>query len=255
VAANLLAVREAAGRAAAQGADLVVFPEAFITGYNIGERLGELAEPADGPSVTALREIASEAGVAVLCGYPERDGPLVHNAAVPVDARGEPILGYRKTHLFGPVDHAAFAPGDSFAVAELAGLRVGVLICFDIEFPQAARRLALLGAQLIVVPTSLMAPFDVVARTLVPARAAENQVFVAYANRVKSEGDLLYVGQSCVCGPDGNDLARAGGEEAALIVAELDPRAVERARGDCSYLDGRRPELYRPLAADPVAAG
>ena len=253
VVANLRAAREVAGRAAAQGADLVVFPEAFLTGYNVGALLGELAEPPDGPSGRALGELARDAGVALLCGYPERDGPRVYNSAMLVDAGGERVLGYRKTHLFGPVDRAAFAPGESFVTAEVAGLRVGVLICFDIEFPEAARQLALLGAQLIAVPTSLMAPFDVVARTLVPARAAENQVFVAYANRVGCEGDLLYVGQSCVCGPDGSDLARANREADELIVADVDPAAIERARSEYSYLAERRPRLYGALAARPSA--
>ena len=248
VAANLRAVRRSALEAAAAGAELVVFPEAFLTGYNIGARLAELAEPADGPSLTALRAIAAEAGIALLCGYPERSGRTVYNAAVLVGVGGEPLLGYRKTHLFGPVDRAAFAPGDGFPLAQVGPLRVGVLICYDIEFPEPARHLALAGAQLVLVPTSLMAPFDVVARTLVPARAAENQIFVAYANRVGREGDLLYVGQSCVCGPDGADLARAGSEEEALLVADLDPRAIARAREESSYLHERRPALYTALA-------
>jgi predicted amidohydrolase len=123
-----------------------------------------------------------------------------------------------------------------------------VLICYDIEFPEPARRLALAGADLVAVPTSLMAPYDVVARTLVPARAAENQLFVAYANRVGREGDLSYVGQSCVCGPDGGDVARAGRDEEALLVADLDLDAIARAREDHSYLGERRPGLYGALA-------
>jgi 5-aminopentanamidase len=247
VAANLLAVRSAALHAAAAGAALVVFPETFVSGYNIGDRMGELAEPGDGRAVTTLRAIAAEAGIAVLCGYPERAGERVYNAAILVDPAGRPLLTYRKTHLFGPVDLAAFAPGDAFALADFAGLRVGVLICYDIEFPEAARRLAIAGAELILVPTSLMAPFDVVVRTLVPARAAENQVFVAYANRVGREGDLRYVGQSCVVGPDGSDLVRAGRDEEALLVADLDPAAIVSTRASHFYLEGRRPSLYETL--------
>jgi 5-aminopentanamidase len=252
VAANLASVARAAADAADAGASLVVFPEAFLTGYNIGERSRELAEPLDGPSPTALRRIAREAGIAVVCGYCERAGEEVHNAAVLVDRDGEVLVNYRKTHLFGDVDRAAFTPGDEFAVAEVDGERVGVLICYDIEFPEPARGLALAGAELIVVPTSLMAPFDWVSRTVVPARAAENQLFVAYANRVGREGDLSYVGQSCVAGPDGSEIARAGRDEEVLLLAELDRAAVAGSRAAYCYLEERRPDLYGALAELPT---
>jgi 5-aminopentanamidase len=97
------------------------------------------------------------------------------------------------------------------------------------------------------VPTALMAPYDFMARTLVPARAAENQVFVAYANRTGAERDLAYIGQSCIVGPDGVDLARAGRDEERLLLADLDPEAITRARAAYCYLGERRPELYGSL--------
>jgi predicted amidohydrolase len=97
------------------------------------------------------------------------------------------------------------------------------------------------------VPTALMHPFDAVARILVPARAVENQVFVAYANRSGREGDLHYCGQSCVVGPDGADLARAGRAE-QLILADLDPARLSASRLANPYLADRRPELYGPVA-------
>ena len=129
---------------------------------------------------------------------------------------------YRKCHLFGELDRAMFRAGSGpSALVDLCGVRIGLLICYDVEFPESVRLLALAGADLVAVPTALMDPFEVVARTVVPARAIENQVFLAYANRCGREGDLRYCGQSCVVGPDGADLARAGrGEE--LILAELD---------------------------------
>lgn len=244
VAANLLAVRRAARQAAAAGARLLICPEAFVTGYNIGaQRLAELAEPVDGPSVGALREIASETGLAVLCGYCERAGDAVYNSAVLVDADARTLANYRKTHLFGELDRAAFSPGEDLVTAEVDGVKVGVLLCYDIEFPEPARRLALGGAQLIAVPTALMAPAVWVAETLVPARAAENQIFVAYANRVGSEGELTYVGRSVVAGPEGA-LAIGSAEDEALIHADIDLDAIARARRKYSYLDERRPALY-----------
>ena len=116
------------------------------------------------------------------------------------------------------------------------------------EFPESVRTLALAGAELVLVPTALMLPFDVVAKTIVPARAYENQFFVAYANRCGTEAAFDYCGLSCVVGPDGADLARAGrGEE--LIFADLDKAMLSRSRTLNPYLKDRRPELYGRLAA------
>jgi 5-aminopentanamidase len=245
VPANLDAVRRAAHEAAEGGARLLVLPEAFVTGYNIGaELLLALAEPADGAHVRALREIAAGAGVAVLCGYPELEGDEVYNSAVLVDRDGTVLLNYRKTHLYGDLDRGAFKAGDRLApVVEIDGVRVGVLVCYDIEFPEAARALALAGAQLIAVPTSLMDPSGWIAETLVPARAAENQVFVAYCNRVGTEGDLDYVGLSCVAGPAGGPVLSAP-REAMLLYADVDPAEIDAAKGRHDYLRDRRPGLY-----------
>ncbi len=239
----------AANEAAANGAALLIAPEMFLTGYNIGpEAVGQTAEAVDGPSFARAARIAQSAGVALIYGYPERgeDG-AVYNAAMVIDADGKRLLNHRKCHLFGDLDRNAFAPGQDLApVVTIAGVRVGVLICYDVEFPESVRRLALAGAELIAVPTALMQPFDFIARSLVPTRAFENQVFVAYANRCGTEADLTYVGLSCIVAPDGTDLARAGrGEE--LIVATLDPAVAEAARAANPYLADRRPVLYGDL--------
>jgi predicted amidohydrolase len=141
-----------------------------------------------------------------------------------------------------------FRAGESLpAVIELDGIRVGLLICYDVEFPETVRLLALQGVDLVAVPTALMEPFEVVVRTIVPARAVENQVFLAYANRCGREGNLRYCGLSCVVGPDGADLVRAGrGEE--LVFADLHLDSLRAARMLSPYLRDRRPELYAPLA-------
>ena len=120
---------------------------------------------------------------------------------------------------------------------------MGLLICYDVEFPEPVRRLAVQGAQLVAVPTSLMAPSHWIAELLVPARAAENQVFVAYANRVGAEGELLYVGRSCVAGPEGRAVV-AGPADESLLFADVDPAVIDAARERHSYLDERRPALY-----------
>jgi predicted amidohydrolase len=246
VAANLAAVRRAAAEAVAAGARFVVFPEAFVTGYNIGPELtGALAEPADGPIARELRTIAAGAGLALLCGYPELAGDWdVFNSALLVERDGTVLLNYRKTHLYGDLDRAAFRAGEALApVVEVDGVRVGVLVCYDVEFPEPVRELALAGAQLVAVPTALMEPSAWIAETLVPARAAENQVFVAYCNRVGVEAELTYVGRSRVEGPDGRAVAVAGTDE-TLLVADVDLALIDRARTRHSYLEDRRPSLY-----------
>jgi 5-aminopentanamidase len=256
VPANLATVRRVAARAGAEGARLVVFPELFTTGYHLGARLRELAEPLGGPSLDAIGASAAAADLAILTGFCERDGRRLFNSAVLVGPDGRLLAVHRKCHLYGAMEGALFAPGDALALVELERLRVGILICYDLEFPESVRALALAGAELVAVPTALMAPYDLVARTLVPARAAENQVFVAYANRTGSEGDLAYVGHSCIVGPDGKDLARAGRDDERLLLADLDPAAIIEARAAQCYLSDRRPELYaRSPGGRPLRPG
>jgi predicted amidohydrolase len=251
---DLLEVR--AAEAASSGADLLIGPEMFLSGYNIGAKTASrLAEPANGPSLARAAAIARERGVALLFGYPERGGDgVVYNSVRLIGRDGRSLANYRKCHLFGDLDRAMFRAGSaSPALVDLEGVRVGLLICYDVEFPESVRLLALAGADLVAVPTALMDPFEVVAHTHVPARAIENQVFLAYANRCGEEGDLCYCGLSCVIGPDGADLARAGRGE-ALIVADLDLARLRAARLENTYLADRRPELYGPLAGSVGAS-
>lgn len=249
VAANLAALAAAAAAAAEGGARLLICPEMFLTGYAIGPAaVAALAEPADGPSARRAAAIAAENGVAVLYGYPERgaDG-RVYNAALLVDRDGRQLANHRKTHLFGALDREAFSAGDGPpTLAVLDGLRLGILICYDVEFPENVRLLAVHGADFVAVPTALMEPYDFVARSLVPARAYENQLFLAYVNRCGREGDLRYHGLSCVIGPDGAELARAGTGE-AMLLADLDPALLAASRPHNTYLADRRPELYADL--------
>lgn len=251
-AAGLARLDAAAARAAAAGAAVLVTPEMFLTGYAIGaDAVAGLAEPGDGPAAEAAAAIARRHGVALLYGCPERDGAAVYNAVRLVGADGAPVAAYRKTHLFGDLDRAQFAAGDAPSpVVTLAGLRMGLAICYDIEFPEVARSLALAGAEAVLVPTANMVPFESVATRLVPARAEENTVFVAYANYVGREGGLAYCGLSCVVAPDGGDLARAGTEE-TLLVADLDRARLDAARSQLTYLRDRRPGLYDRWRGQP----
>ena len=256
VAGNLRRLEQTALSAAQAGAELLVCPEMFLTGYNIGAAaVQRLAEAADGPSAQAVAAIGRRARIAIVHGYPERDaGGAVFNAASCIGADGQRIGHYRKTHLFGELDRTMFtASSAASSCFELNGWSIGLLICYDIEFPENARSLALAGAELIVVPTANMRAYDIVATTLVPARAFENQCGLVYANHCGSEGDIDYGGLSRVVAADGAVLAAAGRDE-ALLVADLDRAQLMASRLRSPYLGDRRPELYAALAEINTAA-
>jgi predicted amidohydrolase len=248
--AMLAAMARAAAQAAADGVGLLVMPELFLTGYNIGaDALRALAEPQDGASARQAAAIARQHGIALLYGYPEQgnDG-AIYNSALLIGRDGGPCANFRKLHLFGDKERAVFTPGSvPFILAETGGLRLGLLICYDVEFPEMVRGLALRGAQVACVPTALMHPYGFVPEILVRSRAYENQMFVIYANRTGREDDLLYAGASCIIGPDGQELSRAGAGE-QLIAADLDISLLARSAAFNSYFADRRPELY----ADPA---
>lgn len=248
VGANIDNLARQAERAARDGARLLIAPEMILSGYNIGPRaIAERAEPADGASAQRITELARRHQISILYGYPELAEGSVYNAIQLIDRDGTRLANYRKTHLFGDIDRDAFSPGsDETVIVDLDGWRTGLLICYDVEFPENVRRLALAGADFIAVPTALMQPYDFVASHLVPARAFENGIYVAYANRCSSENGLHYLGLSCIAGPDGRDQARAQHEE-ALIFADLDRALLDEWRQINTYLKDRNPALYGPL--------
>ncbi|MFP3662937.1 nitrilase-related carbon-nitrogen hydrolase, partial [Burkholderia sp. SIMBA_043] len=131
--------------------------------------VARLAEPLDGPSVTAVRDAARDAAVAVAFGFPERDGSRFFNTALLIDANGDVLLRYRKTHLYES-DLGVFEAGDAFPVCTWHGIQVGLLICFDLEFPETARALAHAGAELIVILDGMMNPYGDVHRRMIPVR-------------------------------------------------------------------------------------
>lgn len=246
-AANLAKIAVAAEAASDMGAELLVTPELGLSGYGLTpERFAEIAEGRDGEIIGALCDIAAEFELALCSGFPERDGSAVYNSAVLVRPDGSCEF-YRKGHLYGDGERASFTPGaDVPHVFDLFGIRVGMLICYDVEFPEYVRTLALAGAELVLVPTAL--PRGQISRRVadmvVPTRAFENGVFLVYADLCGEEGSFAYGGRSAIIGPDGDELARAGARE-TLLVAELDRTAYDDCRRQNPYLADRRPGLYR----------
>lgn len=251
---SLARLDRTARRAAGAGARLLVGPEMSLTGYNIGARTARLAEPADGPLFERVARTAADTGTAIVYGYPELSGGRVYNSVQLVDPQGR-RTGYRKTHLFGDLDRSRFSPGAVPVVqTDLHGLRVGFLICYDVEFPEAVRAHALAGTELLLVPTALMYPHTVVATALVPARAFENQIYIAYVNRCDAEDGLDYCGRSRLAAPDGTEPLRAG-PGAQLLIGDVSRALIQSSRARNTYLADRRPELYASLGADTASSG
>ena len=206
-------------------ADLLVLPELCTTGYAFVSKreARELAEPVTGPSITALKRLARTNRVNLVAGFAELSAGKVYNSAALVKPDGTVGI-YRKTHLFWN-EKKWFAPGDTgFRVFSIGTVKVGLMICFDWFFPEAARTLALRGAQVICHPSNLVLPH---CPASMPVRALENRVFTVTANRTGREKrggqDLRFIGRSVICGPDRAVLASASATEECVKVVKIDP--------------------------------
>jgi (R)-amidase len=245
----LAAIRSCAGQA-----DLLVLPECCLQGFATPATIAALAMPITAPLIGALREAAREAQVSVVFGFAEVERERLFNSAVLVDEHGDVLLKYRKTHLYKS-DQGVFEAGTDFPVCVWHGLRVGLLICFDIEFPEPARVLASQGAELIVVADGNMDFSAALHRQIIPVRALENQVHVVMANRVGQGNDYAFGGESQAADPFGRCLALASAHQAQVLDVVLDRHAVARARSELDYLHlARTTAPGLPRLGDPHPA-
>ena len=230
------------------GADLAVFPEATMVRF--GTKLRGAAEPVDGPWVTALREAAREHGTAVIAGiFEPADGTRVYNTAVAIDAAGELVGTYRKIHLFdafGDLESEEVAPGDAPVVVDLAGVRIGLVTCYDIRFPELARALIDQGAELLVVIAAWgQGTFkEEHWTTLVRARAIENTTWVVAVDKAPDRdrpatSGPTGVGRSMLVDPMGTVQADLG-PFPAVRMTELDPELTAKVRRLLPSLRHRR---------------
>jgi predicted amidohydrolase len=256
VSANLAAILKQLGSAAAFGAKLIVFPECALTGYcfeSRGEAL-EFAQPIPGPSTSAIADACARLGVYAIYGLLERDGDRLYNACVLVGPSG--VVGsYRKVHLPHLGVDMFVDPGDRpFAVHEAGGLRIGMLICYDAGFPESSRVLALLGADLLVVPTNWPTHAECAAEHQMPTRAMENVVYAIAVNRVGDERGFHFIGRSSIVGTGGEWSAFASPDEEEILIADIDPsraRTKRQVRVTGKHvidrIADRRPEFYAPI--------
>ncbi|SYZ72908.1 putative beta-ureidopropionase (Beta-alanine synthase) (N-carbamoyl-beta-alanine amidohydrolase) (PydC) [Candidatus Zixiibacteriota bacterium] len=229
--------------------DLMVLPELFAAGYlfeNREEALALADSPGTGYTFEAMRRLAHEKNALVVYGFPEKSGDRVYNSAMAIYPDGR-FLVYQKTHLFN-TEKNIFSPGESgFSVFDFRGIKVGMMICFDWRFPESARKLALLGAQVICHPSNLVLPHCPQAMVI---RALENGVFTITADRAGDESragqSLHFIGHSRIIAPDGKILGELGEVEPAQLVVQIDPsQALNKSVTSLNDLFAdRRPEFY-----------
>jgi omega-amidase len=239
--ANLDYVRKALRRVAEKGSQLAVLPEMWSSGFAY-RNLNELAGRTAG-IIGELLDLSRELGLVIVGSMPEPHGEKVFNTVYVVD-NGHLTGTYRKLHLFSLLgEDKAFDSGDSWLLADTSIGKVGVIICYDLRFPELSRRLALEGACMICVPAQWPKPRQEHWRTLLRARAIENQLFVVACNACGPIGKLEFFGMSMIIDPKGEVLAE-GGEAEIEIGEPLDMQLMADWRAQIPCFNDRRPEVY-----------
>jgi N-carbamoylputrescine amidase len=262
---NIAAVSALVEEAAGQGARIVLPPELFSGSYFCKveeEELFALARPtAEHPSVIAMRALARGLKVAIPTSFFERDGHHYYNTLAMIDASGEILGTYRKSHIpDGPgyEEKYYFRPGnDGFKVWDVAGTRIGVGICWDQWYPESARVMALLGAELLFYPTAIGSePYDAgldtsrMWRRAMLGHAVSNCMPVIASNRIGTEDGQAFYGHSFITDEWGDFHAEFGREESGVLVATIDLARAARHRAGMGFFRDRRPELYHRICQD-----
>tara|TARA_Y100001934_G_scaffold283601_1_gene404646 strand:+ start:14939 stop:15763 length:825 start_codon:yes stop_codon:yes gene_type:complete len=251
--ANLKRMKSLLASTSANGAVLTVFPECALSGYcfESKEEAMENAQSVPGPAVEAIAQTCKEYDTYAVFGMLEKDADDLFNVCVLLGPEGL-IAKYRKAHLPSlGVDNFATPGNEPFAVCEAGGLRIGMNICYDYSFPEAARVLMLQGADLIVLPTNWPEGSRKGANYLINARAHENHIYYLAVDRVGSERGFDFIGLSKCCEPSGDVIAEADHNEEAIIYAGIDPSYARQkhlvripGKHEVHRIKDRRPDLY-----------
>ncbi|KKM06137.1 hypothetical protein LCGC14_1747010 [marine sediment metagenome] len=271
---NLKRLEEAVKTAKKWNVQLLSFPELYIPGYTLSpEAAAKVAEYKNGPSITKARQVAKNYNMALLVPYAEKvdepDGTTKYYDSIAViNEKGELLDSYRKTHLYGQQERDNWSFGTSdYPVYNIFSFPVGVLNCYEAEFPELQRILALNGAKLIVAPTAAdnyytlpngqrtKVPYPDISNLLIPANAYANNIFFAYSDRAgyekRDKDQWHYRGNSIIAGPHGDTLVSANYEQDTLLIADLVPAyyGMTHPAPQYYYLKDRRPELYEALVS------
>ena len=216
--------------------DLIIFPELFICGHNSGSYIKKIAENRLGKSFLIFSKLAKNFKIGISYGYAEKKGSKIYNSSQFIDSNGKNLHNHRKLVLEASGYEAKyFSSGNSLEIFKYKGFKIATLICYDAEFPETARLAAIKGAELLLVPTALSDQWDWVAKKMIPTRAHENGIFLAYANHCGKENKTSYLGSSFITGPDGKDLARLKNKP-GIICAKLILAKIKIAQRRLPYL-------------------
>src|SRR5207302_3524446 len=224
------------------------FPEMVDTGYSMPV-IQKYARPWKEGALSELQNIAKENSIAVVAGISDRDSNSIFNAQVIVNAKGQVLAKYRKTHLVtaAPLDErVCLSPGSEFVATKMSDFNVGLSICYDLRFPEMARTLVVKhSAQLIVNSSAWPVVRAEHLRILALARAVENQCYLVIANRVGTDDGVTFCGSSVIVDPSGAILAAAPPDREELIQAEISEQIIADVRHRVTVFAHRRPELYQ----------
>jgi len=246
--ANLKKIRDFVALAKKSGAELIVFPEMVDTGYSMPV-IQKHARAGNEGAAPELQKIAKENSIAIVAGISDRESESIFNSQLVVNAQGEIISKYRKTHLVtaAPLDErVCLSPGNEFVSCEMEKFQVGLSICYDLRFPEMARTLVVeRGANLIVNSSAWPVVRAEHLRILALARAVENQCYLIIANRVGTDDGVTFCGSSVIVDPSGAILAAASPDREELIQAEISEEVIVDVRNRVTVFAHRRVELYK----------
>jgi len=262
---NIVAVSGLVAEAAEQGAQIILPPELFASPYfckTEDEELFALAQPlAESNPVLAMQKLAKQYGVAIPASFFERDGPHHYNSLAMIDSDGEIMGVYRKSHIpDGPgyEEKYYFRPGNTgFKVWDVFGTRIGVGICWDQWYPETARAMALMGAEVLCYPTAIGSePYDAefdtsrMWRRAMQGHAVSNCMPVVASNRIGMEDEQAFYGHSFITNQWGDLIAEYGSDETGVLVTSFDLEEARQHRAGMGFFRDRRPELYGRLVED-----
>ena len=246
---NLESVRTKIAEAKARGADIVVLPELWSSAYDL-EHAAAHASALDAGMFATIADVARENQIAIVGSLLEARGGKIYNTATFHDARGTRVGAYRKLHLVPMLDEDKFlAGGDDARVFDAPFGKFALAVCYDLRFPELWRHYALAGARLVLIPAEWPQKRIAHWRTLLPARAIENQIFIAGCNRVGTSKGETFGGNSMIVNPWGEILAQ-GDEREALLIAQIDLDLVDDARAQVPVFRDRRADVYAKWASE-----
>ncbi|KAB8309945.1 carbon-nitrogen hydrolase [Erwinia endophytica] len=226
-------------------AQLILLPELALCGYDCPQKINQMAISVDSKTMRHIAMLARERGQALVFGYAERAGERLYNAMCAISAQGEILANYRKTHLWSGYESALFTPGECLQIFTLQGMRFGMAICYDLDFPEISRLYAQHGMTCLLCISATTRDYALIPQQLVPARAYENGCFVAFANRGELQGNIPCVGMSRVVGPDGQPLAALPGAGTGTLSATVERAVLRQWRKRHPALAESRHRLYR----------